>query len=63
MTKIEIPYENNPDCRDELTVGRLKEMIQALPDDYIISFDNALGYVVVGDFTIYHNKKRISING
>ena len=59
----EIPLENSPNRSDDLTVGELRKLIDKLPDDYRVSFDSALGRVVLGDFTIYHDYKKISING
>jgi hypothetical protein len=60
---IEQPYENTKEANDDLTVKDLKEMLKGLPDDYAVSFDSALGRCVKGDFTIYHDTRRISING
>ena len=60
---IERPYENAEFRNEKLTVGRLKEFLDKLPDDYYVSFDSALGRTYCDDFTIYHDERKISING
>lgn len=57
------PYEGDKDESKDVTVGMLLEMLKDVPKDYHVSFDGANGMVVKGDFTIYHDSKRISING
>jgi hypothetical protein len=60
----ETPFENADDKYEDLTVKRLREILNTLPskyDNFPVSFDGACGRVVVGDFTIYRNA--ISING
>jgi hypothetical protein len=57
------PYATSENSHKNLTIGDLKEMLKNLPNDYLVSFDNASGYCRIGNFTIYENKKAISING
>lgn len=59
----ETPFKESDDSRTELTVAVLMEMLKSVPGDYIVSFDSALGLCIKGDFTVYHDSKRISING
>ena len=61
--KTEQPYKEDEDRYQQLTVGMLKKMLKDLPDDYIIMYDSAYGEIHKGDFRIYHQEKKISING
>ena len=66
MKQNEFPYQDDLDRDEYLTVSMLREILKKLPsecDDYIISYDSALGSVHKGDFSIYHEDRSISING
>lgn len=60
---VETPFYRDKDASEQLNVGMLLEILQKLPKDYLVSYDSALGHVRKGDFTIYHDEKKISING
>ena len=57
------PYEKDDNRHDSLTVKDLKRMLADLPDDYKVKYDSAYGSIRIGEFTIYHDEKLISING
>ena len=57
------PYTNDPDGWDELTVGRLRQMLGSIPDNYIVRYDGFCAGMNVKSFTIDHKNEEISING
>jgi hypothetical protein len=57
------PYEKDDNSYCLLTVKDLKRMLADLPDDYKVKYDSAYGNIRIGEFTIYHDDKEISING
>ena len=60
---IEYPFEKDEDARSLITVEMLIKMLQKVPKDYIVKYDSAFGSIMKGDFTVYHDRKEISING
>jgi hypothetical protein len=60
---IEIPYENDEDRHEQITVRDLIEMLQKCPSEYEVKFDSACGQILKGYFTIFHDTKEISLNG
>jgi hypothetical protein len=61
----ERPFEKESNHADPLTVGNLRDILNNMGpemDSYRISFDSGYGRTVLGDFTIYHDVKAISIN-
>lgn len=56
------PFLTTKDSNEELTVKMLKEMLNFIPDHYLVRYDSALGHVRKGDFTVYEDKEIVSIN-
>ena len=57
------PFKNEQDRYEELTIGRLKSMLEELPDDFVIKYDSFMASIQVGNMAVDYEGKEISING
>lgn len=62
----EEPFKKDKDKNKQITVRMLKDMLEKISpecDNYEVRFDSACGSILKGDFYIYHNQEKISLNG